>query len=358
MCPVSPGEDERNVSADNAEMDTQEGAASPGEASGEADKEEPKEDARKPDGMVAPRKPTRAEVELHELTHFPYRSWCRHCVRGRGVHSPHYVDKPKDEEERLPVVAADYGFYSDKDADGNIKKIAMLVAACKKTKAVMATIVKEKGPGDGTVVEKVSNWLNGLGHRKIVYKSDQENAIMDLWAKVRECKTVECQEMVPENSPKGDSQANGFIETNVREVKGMVRTIKLAVEDKIKKEIELSDATFQWIVADASCMLSRYKIGIDGQTAYERIKHKKLKMPIAEFGERVLCMPCVAKGTRGGDHEARYVCGVWLGIVQKSGEALIGNGTGVYPSTSIRRLPIDERWSAEAIKQVKATPWD
>ena len=124
--------------------------------------------------------------------------------------------------------------------------------------------------------------------------------------------------------------------------------------------MKLDSAMFQWVVEYAGCLLSRYKVGSDGQTAYERIKNKKLRMPIVEFGERVLCIPCVAKGTKigQGSHEARYVYGTWIGIVQKTGEAIIGNSSGVFPSTSIRRLPVDERWSEEAIKAITATPWN
>ena len=32
-----------------------------------------------------PKDPTKEEREEHEKTHLPFRSWCRHCVRGRGV---------------------------------------------------------------------------------------------------------------------------------------------------------------------------------------------------------------------------------------------------------------------------------
>ena len=28
--------------------------------------------------------PSEAEVEQHELTHLPFRSWCRHCVHDKG----------------------------------------------------------------------------------------------------------------------------------------------------------------------------------------------------------------------------------------------------------------------------------
>ena len=39
--------------------------------------------------MNSPKLPSRAEVEAHNLTHLPFRSWCRHCVRGRGKELSH-----------------------------------------------------------------------------------------------------------------------------------------------------------------------------------------------------------------------------------------------------------------------------
>ena len=37
--------------------------------------------------MTDPRKPTEKEVELHNLTHLPYRNWCPLCVQ-EGVCEP------------------------------------------------------------------------------------------------------------------------------------------------------------------------------------------------------------------------------------------------------------------------------
>ena len=31
-----------------------------------------------------PRQPSHQETEEHEMTHLPFRSWCRHCIMGRG----------------------------------------------------------------------------------------------------------------------------------------------------------------------------------------------------------------------------------------------------------------------------------
>ena len=38
--------------------------------------------------------PSGAEVEQHELTHLPFRNWCRHCVHAKGKESPHLDASP------------------------------------------------------------------------------------------------------------------------------------------------------------------------------------------------------------------------------------------------------------------------
>ena len=185
----------------------------------EVEERESEEDGREAKVMTGPRKPTKAEVEVHELTHIPYKSWCRHCVRGRGIHSPHHKVDRSSEEEGLPMIVCDYAFLTEKVGDV-VKRLTILVLADFKTKAVLVMVVPQKGSGDGSVVKRITKWLNNLGHRKIIYKCDQENAAAEVWRKVKEDPAVECNEMVPEESAKGDSQSNGFIESSVREVKG------------------------------------------------------------------------------------------------------------------------------------------
>ena len=40
----------------------------------------------------AHRPPTSEEIQEHLRTHLPYRSWCPHCVSGRGVSSQHHPE--------------------------------------------------------------------------------------------------------------------------------------------------------------------------------------------------------------------------------------------------------------------------
>ena len=63
------------------------------------------------------RLPSRQEVQEHELTHIPYRSWCVHCVRGAERSNAHRGRARQCEEEReqhMTTWSIDYAFIIDK----------------------------------------------------------------------------------------------------------------------------------------------------------------------------------------------------------------------------------------------------
>ena len=65
----------------------------------------PSEAAMKPKMILLPVEPTATERALHEITHLPYRSWCKHCVAGKGKQTPH-----RHGASHLPVVQIDYAY--------------------------------------------------------------------------------------------------------------------------------------------------------------------------------------------------------------------------------------------------------
>ena len=56
---------------------------------------------------------TASEHTEHMTTHRPYRSWCKFCVMGRGVNSPHNRSDAKDNLEEVRHVSMDYGFLGE-----------------------------------------------------------------------------------------------------------------------------------------------------------------------------------------------------------------------------------------------------
>ena len=73
--------------------------------------------------VPTPYKPSQDEVDDHYLTHFPFRSWCRHCIRGRGKEATHW--KQSGEDGTVPEFHMDYCFPgNEEDAS---EKLTVLV---------------------------------------------------------------------------------------------------------------------------------------------------------------------------------------------------------------------------------------
>ena len=61
-----------------------------------------------------PYMPTQSERDDHELTHANYRSWCEHCVKGRGVEMAHRLGD--DHSQRgVAVIGFDCMFLTAKE---------------------------------------------------------------------------------------------------------------------------------------------------------------------------------------------------------------------------------------------------
>ena len=63
-------------------------------------------------GIKVSNKPTPEEVAEHELTHLPFRSWCKHCVFGRAQADFHM--KVDSENRDVPRLSWDYMYMKEK----------------------------------------------------------------------------------------------------------------------------------------------------------------------------------------------------------------------------------------------------
>ena len=83
------GEGAEAVSSASAELARALGRSPTGEVS-EASEEPASVETRNARRAPTPLDPTPTEIENHKLTgHAVFRSWCRHCVRGRGREAAH-----------------------------------------------------------------------------------------------------------------------------------------------------------------------------------------------------------------------------------------------------------------------------
>ena len=300
-----------------------------------------------------PRLPSKDEQQEHELTHLPFRSWCRHCVKGRGKEEP--CRRKEGVDGGLPEVHVDYMFMGE-EKEG--KTLALLVGRERDSRAVMATVVPRKSSGEWAA-KRLMAWLRELGYEfcDIIVKSDNEPALTSLvetWGRLRAAQGG--QRMVVEHSPVHSSKSNGVVERAIQAVQGMIRTMRSALEDKWGVKLEVAHPVWTWLAEYAGWMLTRGEVGRDGRTAYERIKGKKAKLHGMEFAEGVLWKRR-REGGPLGKLTSMWEDGVFLGVKGSTGEIIVGNEKGVWVTRTVRRKPEEERWDRKNIEKIVGVPW-
>ena len=215
-----------------------------------------------------------------------------------------------------------------------------------------------KGSLGKFVLDKISEYIAecGFGSGDILLKSDQEPAIEIL---IKDIVAERGNEMgsktIVEESPVGSKGSNGVAERAVKEIEGQLRVMKLALEDRIGKEIDAEACVLTFAAEYASYLINRLLLGKDGKTAGERSKGKSATVLGLEFGEKVLYKKkAKAKMEK---INSRWEYGIFVGVRQRSGELWVATQEGVRKVRSVRRIPIEERWSEDSVKWVKNVPW-
>ena len=123
-------------------------------------------------GCPDPGQPTKDERMQHDLTHLPFRPWCRHCVEGRAPDEPHRAQPPQVESE-VPKISVDYGFVAH---EGESEQRTVLVLKAAPSKIVVSKVVKGKGREDPDAVPWIMEQLRRLGVGRCVMQADGEPA--------------------------------------------------------------------------------------------------------------------------------------------------------------------------------------
>ena len=112
-----------------------------------------------------------------------------------------------------------------------------------------------------------------------------------------------------------------------------------------------------WPVEHAAVALSKYQVGDDGRTAYERLKGKKSQQETVEFGEKVHYRYNLKARSKDEKLEVKWDEGFFLGKWWRIGEAVIGAKDGILRAGTIRRVGGHRRWDREGLEQVRGVPW-
>ena len=253
-------------------------------------------------------------------------------------------------------------------------KSPVLVILDEKTKRLIAQVVPNKGLYDHYIAKRVAEILDSTGYDRVILKSDGEPAIRDIQEEARkerqqriedleelkkEVKQYRAAETMLEKSEEGESQSNGRIERHIQKLKAQVRTLKSGMEAKLGEKMPDRHPLLAWLVQWAAETITRYEVGPDGETPYQRWRGRTSKKRIAMFGEKVLWKPLDVAANKRRPDEARWEIGHWLGLTMRRDQAIIGTPTGVVRTRAdnIKGTVPEERWRAEDLWQVIGWPW-
>ena len=226
-----------------------------------------------------PQLPTEGEVEDHRVDHTPFRIWCEWCRRARGLGEQR--GRGGGAVHLIPVLAMDYffltkddietreslsrnGFARDPDgdakleaaiADGTIVKCIILKDL--KSKCIFAWVVPQKGrDAAGFVVDTLASAIKWLGYNNVLLKSDNEPAVLAVLRDTLRAIRVDVDEAKEEHCLPYDSQANGGVENGIRNLRGMLRSLRGCLEDRLGRKFPIEHPPMAWLVSHAAAVMT------------------------------------------------------------------------------------------------------
>jgi len=311
------------------------------------------DEARRPTMRRAPGEPTKQEIIEHNLTHLRFRSWRPCCVAGKAKQWPHHKSPVQEEsEDTVPSIHMDYWFMRD---DEVVENVTVINVKEKNTKMFSAHVVRKKG-NENEEAARIIKDIEKMGSiGKIIVKTDQEPSTLAVAKEIKRLR-LPLQSTILESSKIYDSQSNGVAERAVQSVECQARTVLIALQKRLEVKVPVTHKIVTWLVEHAADLLNKFAVGRDGRTAFERLKGKKYRGEVVEFGRKILYkIPCKPEG---GLMTERWLHGIWLGKRFLSDEHLVGIEDGsICVSSSVRLMPESESWSVEWVNKVRGTPW-
>jgi hypothetical protein len=299
------------------------------------------------------------------VSHMPYRSWCRHCVAGKGKADAHRSSGTAS--STVPTVHMDYGFLGQKLTVERLERDTIPFVVVKDgppplgSRWVDSHVVQSKGVLHEYSAKVVAQDIVRSGYGNFIFKSDGEVSILALKrAAVSEVRRMGHEVTVqPEESPVGDSQKNGYVERAIWEVQSTVRTLIHAANEMHGVEFDVRHPVVAWAVRYAGQLLSRFqKAHDDGKTAFERRKGRPYKRRLPSFAELVMFMTVADRAGPRRKLDERFSTGMYVGLVERTDEVIVLTEDGYFRVNTVKRVSEEQRGNKVFALACRGCPWD
>ena len=248
----------------------------------------------------------------------------------------------EERERTTPIVAFDYGFLTQENAD----TFPILICRDRRYGQTGATCGERKGPTAYSISFLVG-FIKDLGLRR---NEPSTEALQD--AVIHACAGVE---VIPQGPHEGDHTANGRAEMAVREVKRQCRTLRISAEQNTSVRIADYSPSLSWVPRFAAQVMNKVRIIKDGKTSEMRRTGRRSRMPMAQFGETGWFRKLGADGV--SSLASRMTQGIFVGHHDRRGAVLRITKNELVRGTSWTRQTLGDAWESTNCEGLCGTPW-
>ena len=217
-------------------------------------------------------------------------------------------------------------------------------------------------------ISQLTSFVKRLCHTDLVVRSDGESAITAIVDKLlADIMKARVQTKVrPAETRRYSSQSLGAVGRMQATTQAQVRTLKTALETRIKKHVVASMAIWPWLVRHTAWLIERFQMRANGFTIYEHCYGSRYVGIVLRFGEAAVFRHPVGtaasraektgKQLRKAKAANKFDMGVWLGKAYEIDERYFGTSDGVFTARTCRRVVAKEQWVAERLVAVTGLP--
>ena len=137
------------------------------------------------------------------------------------------------------------------------------------------------------LLQEISRTWKSWGHtggpeQQLIVKSDGEPALV---AVCEAAIKYHGGKAIQERPAKGQKAENGLIEAAGKDTRELFCSFLTQVEEGTKESLPLDNNLVPWMIRWAAICYSRYAIGRDGRTAFERIRGRSCRAVVVPIGE-------------------------------------------------------------------------
>ena len=270
--------------------------------------------------LSSPKSMSSAKRAIHDLTHLPYDPGCEICVSTRRPNTHHRAVKS---DRDVPLLVGDYCFPKH-SGDANyfghpsipLQAFLCIVPVGRRPRIVqrLERFIKERGlvhftfrsdrePSIVAIIEEACSLAGRRGLRDSgpAQPMISHDALVDADGSVAHEPNVDDEPdasvsvtaspshtAAPEMTHPGESQSNGLAERSVGMWEDQFRTLKHALELRLKHRLPMAHPVTSWLVEHTAWVLNEFNLDSDGRTAYGRLHGREGHERVCEFWERIV----------------------------------------------------------------------